>query len=67
MSANQMLKAMGYTTSITGIRAFQRDYNRFAAQPLLLTGELSEDTHDALRVAIAAGEVFTSLRDREAG
>ena len=65
MSPNEMLRALGYTTSPTGITTFQRDYNLLGSSPVLVTGELDEDTQGALAFAYGARAVFTEIRDRK--
>lgn len=62
-----MLLELGYTTSPSGISSFQRDYNRFATRPLLVTGTLDEDTNDALAFAHGARVVFIEARDHQKG
>lgn len=63
MNANTMLVELGYTTSPTGISSFQRDYNRFATRPLLVTGELDADTKKALALAHQSRVVFVEIRE----
>lgn len=63
MNANTMLVELGYTTSPSGISSFQRDYNRFATRPLLVTGELDADTKKALALARQSRVVFVEIRE----
>ncbi|EDM79566.1 hypothetical protein PPSIR1_21099 [Plesiocystis pacifica SIR-1] len=63
MTPQQRLRKLGYTTSAAGIREFQADFNRFAAQPLLRTGVLDAETIEALELAYCSREVFEDLRD----
>ena len=65
MTAQNMLRALGYTTSSSGVSSFQRDYNRVGTEPLLVTGELDEDTADAIRFAYGSREVFEAVREQK--
>ena len=65
MTAREMLRKLGYENSDTGISTFQRDFNRLGGQALLVTGQLDEETSEALRFAHASGQVFTIVRDRQ--
>lgn len=67
MNANTMLVELGYTTSPSGISTFQRDYNRFASRPVLVTGTLDEATKEALAFAHASKVVFLEIRGVERG
>ena len=62
-TANAMLVELGYATSPSGISSFQRDYNRFATRPLLVTGTLDVDTQQAIEFAHKARVVFTEIRE----
>jgi len=67
MNANTMLVELGYTTSPSGISAFQRDYNRFATRSLLVTGTLDADTKEAIAFAYSARVVFKEVREVNRG
>lgn len=62
MSANKILVELGYTTSPSGISEFQRDFNRIATRPLLVTGTLDAETTDALEFAYRSRVVFAEIR-----
>lgn len=64
MTTNNMLRDLGYTTSISGVREFQRDYNRVGTRPLLMTGELDATTTAAIELAHSTSEVFKAMRDQ---
>ena len=64
MTAHTMLRELGYTTSPSGISAFQRDFNRIGGRTLLVTGELDADTSEAVTVAYRSRAVFTTVRDQ---
>jgi hypothetical protein len=63
MNTNAMLMELGYANSQSGISSFQRDYNRFATRPLLVTGTLNEDTTKAIAFAYEARVVFVRIRE----
>jgi hypothetical protein len=58
-----MLRELGYTTAPSGISQFQRDYNRIGTQPVLVTGELDEQTRQALELAYSSRQMFLMRRD----
>ena len=60
----QMLRELGYLTSSSGIASFQRDYNLFGSVPVMVSGELDDDTVGAVRLAHKAREAFAVLRKR---
>jgi len=62
-----MLVELGYTTEPSGIASFQRDYNRFASRPLLVTGQLNADTEKALVFAHQSRVVFMQIRSADRG
>ena len=64
MTVNQMLRDLGYTTSPAGVSKFQRDYNLLGSSPVLVTGELDEDTRAAVHFAHGAKVVFMSVLGR---
>jgi hypothetical protein len=59
-----MLRELGYTTAASGISQFQRDYNRIGTQPVLVTGELDEQTRQALELAYSSRQMFSMRRDQ---
>ncbi|EDM79624.1 hypothetical protein PPSIR1_21389 [Plesiocystis pacifica SIR-1] len=59
-----MLRELGYLTSAAGISEFQRDYNRIGSVPLVVSGEVDQDTALALAFAYEARAAFSSLRGR---
>jgi hypothetical protein len=63
MSTNSMLVELGYATSQSGITSFQRDYNRFASRPLVVTGTLDAETTEAVAFAFEARVVFLRIRE----
>ena len=65
MSAVEMLLELGYSRS--DIAAFQRDFNRMGTDPVLVTGELDEDTEEAAGFAYRSRHAFVALRDRKKG
>ena len=67
MKAQAMLRQLGYGVDADSVRVFQRDYNRMASDPILVTGELDDDTEAAVRFAFNARAVFTNLRDGQKG
>ena len=64
-TARNMLVELGYATSPSGISTFQRHYNKITGRTLLVTGELDEDTADAVRFAYKSRQVFTTVRDQK--
>ena len=66
-TANTMLAELGYTTGPAGISSFQRDYNRFASRPLLVTGQLDAETAKALAFAYQSRVVFMQIRGTDRG
>jgi hypothetical protein len=60
---NTMLRELGYVTAASGISQFQRDYNRIGTQPVLVTGELDEQTRQALELAYSSRQMFLMRRD----
>ena len=65
MSAVEMLLELGYSRS--DIAAFQRDFNRMGTDPVLVTGELDEETEEAVGFAYRSRHAFVALRDRKKG
>ncbi|PRQ02050.1 hypothetical protein [Enhygromyxa salina] len=67
MTTHNMLRDLGYTTASSGIKAFQRDYNRVGSRPLLVTGELDATTTAAVELAHSTSEMFKAMRDQGKG
>ena len=65
MNALEMLLELGYRRS--DIAAFQRDFNRMGTDPVLVTGELDEETEEAVGFAYRSRHAFVALRDRKKG
>lgn len=66
-STDTMLRELGYSTTATGISAFQRDYNRIGTKPVRVTGELDAATRSALELAHSTAAMFKTLRDAGQG
>ena len=65
MNTLEMLLELGYSRS--DIAAFQRDFNRMGTDPVLVTGELDEETEEAVGFAYRSRYAFVALRDRKKG
>ena len=65
MNTLEMLLELGYSRS--DIAAFQRDFNRMGTDPVLVTGELDEETEEAVGFAYRSRHAFVALRDRKKG
>ena len=65
MTTLEMLSELGYRRS--DIAAFQRDFNRMGTDPVLITGELDEDTEEAVGFAYRSRHAFIAIRDRKKG
>lgn len=65
MTIEDMLGELGYRRS--EIAAFQHAYNRMGTDPVLVTGELDDETERAVRFAYGARTAFVALRDRSEG
>ena len=65
MKTLEMLRELGYGAS--EVATFQRHYNRMGTDPVLVSGELDQETVEAVAFAYRSRHVFTALRDRKKG